>query len=388
MIWRYIVENIIDIILLISALITIASYFTGLIKGARDFILHKSEIELYAVVFFLCLGFGVLYSNLRLITFIISNSFNLLIDEYGFIIKIFATLFSFSVMLRITIRFRQLTGDKVKNQGFIRLFYVLSTIIFSTINVLNFYPYFYIELGYYVYLVDPFLLFLIYLTFFPSFIYIISSWRKNIANIDNKKLKQQLNYLNLPAGFLLIGRLLDFGVIPPLQTTTFTFIINEMFVSIALIIQTIIYFTYTDAMERFSFYFNVKSIFLIENRGKLLFEYEFSKKQESHLPISSRDIILGGITHAINQGLNKYLGIQRMVNTLKIGAYNLLFYYGKNIMGILLATEFSGKTIKNLKKLVEKFEITYEDAMVNWNGDTNFYDPEEVNDWVISIFRG
>ena len=57
-------------------------------------------------------------------------------------------------------------------------------------------------------------------------------------------------------------------------------------------------------------------------------------------------------------------------------------------MGILLATEFSGKTIKNLKKLVEKFEITYEDAMVNWNGDTNFYDPEEVNDWVISIFRG
>ncbi len=342
-------------------------------------------MQLLLLIYLICISFGIIYDSLRLFSFFLFNHLDYWIDRYGFVVKVFSTLISFSVMMRITFKFRELSGNEVKYANFMRGFYVIALLSLSFLNAITFYPQIYFELGLYVYMVDPMLLYVIYPLYSLLLLFLVITGKEIFKYIRNNKIRKKLIILSSIVASLLIGRLLALGLIQSFHSIVLTFLVNYVLVSIILSFFCIFILKYPDFIEEISTYFNVKAIYLIEEKGTLLYQFNF-QQESSQEPITSNQILLGGFIRAINQGLRKYLDIKGIINAINIGNFNLLFKQGKHIYGTLLTTDFTPKTHEKLEKFVMKFEDAYGASLESWKGELDFYKPEILKTWINEIF--
>ena len=135
------------------------------------------------------------------------------------------------------------------------------------------------------------------------------------------------------------------------------------------------FFVKLPPFSEFDWQDKLKSLFLINNAGICLYYKIFNEQKELmdeqliSAALSSINIVLKEMTKS-----EENIG---GVSVIKKKGENVIIYQGKFISGVLYTTEELNfpKIVLNL--FVEKFEMLYQNILLDWKGDLDIFKPTE-----------
>ncbi|MFX1449613.1 MAG: hypothetical protein ACFFCM_02150, partial [Promethearchaeota archaeon] len=320
------------------------------------------------------------------LNFIVSGYIHYDFDRISYIFKLPTVLVTYSLLARLLFKFMEVSGYKTKKYMYIRIFFSIIATTLPIINLFTFYQsYFYEPFGFYMFMVNPILRIIIYCLYTPYLLFIGIKGQKLLIEIKNKDMKKRISYIFTIFGILILGRLLNLGYFLPFSNHILTYIIDYLILSISLLFLSYFAIKYPKMLQSISTYFSVKSIYIIQKSGILIFDYDF-RKEITEDSITPRQILLGGFMHTLNKGLKSFFELTGEVNTINFGNIIVLVKHGKHIIAILSASENNPMVHKKLSLLIEKFETMYEKELENWTEDYVF-NSEDIENMIYEIFR-
>ncbi|MFX0139824.1 MAG: hypothetical protein ACFFDN_39655 [Candidatus Hodarchaeota archaeon] len=332
------------------------------------------------------LGYGVLYDCIRILNFLVSGYFNVYFDKISYLFKLPTVLLTYSFLARIMLKFMEVSGYSIKKYIHIRIFFVGMSIILSFLNLFTFYQsYFYDLFGFYMFMVNPILRIIIYSLYTPFFLFLGINGIKLLSEIKNKGLKRRITFMFTFFGILILGRLYNLGYFFPFSNYISTYIIDFLIVSISLFCLCVFAIKNPEMLQSISTYFSVKSIYIIQKNGTLIFDHDF-KEEIYQDAVSPRQILIGGFIYAVNKGLKSFFDFTGEINVINFGNIIVLIKHSEHIFAILSASENTPIIQQKLSLLIEKFETLYENELENWTGSSVFKS-EDIKSMIYGIFR-
>ncbi len=356
-------------------------------RASIEYLRNKSETNLLIVILFLSFGLGVIYDCSRVIIFATFGTFNENIDTNGFGMKVFLILLAFSIIIRIIIKYSEISGHKTEKDLQIRIFYVLAMILFSVLNIFTFYPtIFYEESGFFVYNVNFILGLHIYGIYIALFIFIMRRSKIILNEIKNEEVKKHVVIPLISIGTLTFERSFSIGYLSPIIESYYIIIIDYLLLTLILFFLCLFIFKYPDTMEVISTYFSIKSVYLVRSNGSLIYEFDFQKEIPKY-PFSPKRLILAGFVYAVSQGFKTVLEFDSEIDTINFGKETLLFKHGKYLFGVLYITETSPSIVKKLTRFIRQFEDYYDKELKEWKGSLSFLEHDKIKNWIYKCFR-
>ncbi len=350
---------------------------------------HSTQLNQFIMIFISLLGYGIIFDCYRVITISIIGFVPEFIDKFNYIVKTITIFLSIIMAVQIAVIMGEQSGHKIKNKLLLRImisFYIVLSCFISILNLFTLSKTETNEMGFYTYQIN-FNLYLIIFIF--AFIFAIFTSNQTIIflkGVRNEKLLIRMILFALIYVSLLIERFANIGIYFVFGNTPEIFIIGIFLLT--LIVAFAFFFTirYPDYLESLSAYFSVKSIYLINNNGLLL--YEFDLQKEFYLsPLASKKILVGGFIYGLARGLPEVLKLGRDVNSINFGDLNLLFKHGKYVIGLLFITDYTPIISVKLNKFIEIFEDKFNVQLENWDGRIDIFDSKIVEDLIFKIFR-
>ena len=337
------------------------------------------------IAFMVSCGFGVGYDCVRILFFTYGFLF-IIFDRIAFNFKIFLTLFSFSLVAKLVFKYSAYSGHKVEKNLYIRIVYLACVVIFSVLNVYTYYPAYVLdEFGYYSYMVEPNLRYIIYFVYLPLCVLVLTQTGLLLKEVKNKQYRKELFFAIIPLALIVLERLQIMGYSYPGSGTINRYIIDYLFILIIMICLCIFILKYPDFFEAVSSYFSVKSIYLIKKNGILIYQYDFREEQKE-FELTSRQLLIGGFIYTLTSGLKKTFNVGD-IDSINVGDITLIFKYGEHILGILFLSEYTAILEKKLSMFIDIFEFSYQEELKNWKGDVTIYEKGRLTNWITEIFR-
>ncbi len=375
---RYIVEILVHVVIIF--------YLISLLRVIIEYLKNRTNINQTFVIMFSSIGYGVLYDCIRILNFLVSGYFNVYFDKISFLFKLPTVLIAYSFLARILFKFMEVSGYNIKKYIPIRIFFLGMFIILSFLNLFTYYQsYFYDLFGFYMYMVNPILRIIIYFLYTPFFLILGIKGMKLLSEIENKVIKRRITCMFTFFGILIMGRLYNLGYFSPFSNYMSTYIIDFLIISISLFCLCSFAIKYPELLQLISTYFSVKSVYIIQKNGTLIFDHDFKEEISQH-PISPKQILLGGFIYAVNKGLKSFFDLTGEINVINFGKLIALIKHGKYIFVILSASENTPTIQQKLNLLIEKFETLYEYELENWTGPSIFKS-EDVKKLIYESFR-
>lgn len=329
-----------------------------------------------------------LWESLRMFFFIYIPIFYDILDEFIFILKSFLIFIGIFVLLELAIKILQKAGLSSKYYIIARITTFMAIPLFS---ILNFCTYIKIgpnELGINEYQVNQILILLFYSIYIPIAVFLYYKINNAKKMFNNKKPVKIFNILIILLISTVVERLIALSYSYYFGTSLNAIIINFCFKLSYTFGLFILLFKYPDFLEFIGVYFDIKSIYLINNKGDTIYRFDF-QSIDHDLPPNSRDLVLGGFIYAISRGLKHIVDVPGELETLKIGNVTIFLTHGKYIFGTLFATENTPILIQKLVAFVKNVENKYRTILENEESPIlKFKDLEkDLNILVSEIFR-
>ncbi|HEY0087230.1 MAG TPA: hypothetical protein VGB37_00205, partial [Candidatus Lokiarchaeia archaeon] len=134
------------------------------------------------------------------------------------------------------------------------------------------------------------------------------------------------------------------------------------------------FFNILPPFNEFDWKDKLEAIFLIDNSGLCLYNKIIKQRKD----LIDENLISAAIS-SINFVLNELTGQkERGISVFKKKGENVIIYPGKYVSGVVYTTEelYYPKVI--LKEFVDKFEMIYENILINWDGEVSIFKPTEI----------
>lgn len=352
-----------------------------------DSLRHQTQIHQHVFIIFLIFGFGIIFEYLRISYFFIFGPIDEFIYRICFYLNCLFIFLSISIALRAMFIFYKQSGNTVKHERYIRIFYSVLPLALSVLNMFTYYKTDVNEFGYYTYQLHPIFYLLIPVFYAPLLIFILIKTKEYLYKIQNKKLTNQMLQFTIIFAFIIIERVISLGMYFILPNSRLTIIADLLVLSFLLTMSLIVLLKNPEFLENISTYFNVKSIYFIKKTGgQLLYSYNFESEQ-SVMAISPNQFLLGGFIHAVTLGLEQLLKDWGKMETIKVGDTFLLFKDGKYVLGIIFTTQVTPMLHLKLLMLMQKFEQLFEKSLQNWTGILKEFESDQIKNWIIENFR-
>ncbi|NVM00949.1 MAG: hypothetical protein HWN67_01315 [Candidatus Helarchaeota archaeon] len=317
----------------------------------------------YLTLFTFCVGAGIFWESSRLFLAFSYHIFYEVLDGFFFLLKSFSAFLGAFVLLELAIKIINKSGLGSKYYNIIRIVYIM---IVPLITLFIFYTNIRIGpdgLGLYEYQVNQVMVPLFYIFYLPVAIFMFLEIRKIQALIKNKK---TIKIYNLFIIFLVLAVFDRFFAIN--YTYYYGNSVPAIFSNFCLkLIYTIsifiLLFKFGNFIEFIGVYFDIKTIYLINNKGMTIYTYNFQYGGKD-LITSSRDLVLGGFMYAISRGLKHIIEATGELETIKIGNKSVIFTQGNYLFGALFATEstpiLKDKLVLFVKNVEDKYKTIFE----------------------------
>ena len=378
--------RVLDIVVIILDFIIAIAFSSLIITFSIHLYKQFTKFKQLMLITLLGFGFGILYDCIRSISWIFSGTFLVEIDSFMFFLKVFLILVGMYCMLGVVVTLNKQSGREIKYVLIIKALYIFLTGFFATLNATTFFTKDTTEFGFYAYQVDEVTYILMLVFYLPFFIFLANESRYFVTKVENPVLTNQFKFLGVLFGFLFVERFYTIGHYYFPFTNVFHLVDLSLLTFISLG-SWILFFRNKNLMDMISTYFNVTSIYLIRKEGgQLLFNHDF-KEQDAQDALSPTRFLLGGFIHAATRGLEHILKIWGKMEAIKIGDTTLLFKDGKYMLGIIFVSENIPIVHLRLIMLMQKFERQFEHALENWTGNLSMFKSDEIQNWVLEIFR-
>ena len=374
------IESVLIIILSVVVVGTVAAL---LIRFFLHYMTHKIELNRLTLIILVCLGFGILYDCLRSIGFLVFGGFTEIIDLTACFMKIFLLLVGLSAVIRLLIIENKQSGNEIKHESYIRLYYYVATGILTVLAGLTLIEVPVSGLTFHVHQIPFFVSFLIILCYVPAII-VIGLHYTSQREITNQKLSRQSILLGVFMIIMASERILSFGnFFVPFYTITLIF---QFSVLTAISFGTFYLFSkYPDFWDELTAYFNVEALYLIKTNGNLIFQYNLGGDKTRIL--SANNFLLGSLIHALTMGFKQTLIGVGKLDTIMIGEKKMVIEEGKHVIGMIFVTTDAKLMKTKLITFVQRFETRFESVFQNWDGSLSEFISEETSNLVNEIFR-
>ncbi|TFG02894.1 MAG: hypothetical protein EU539_12720 [Promethearchaeota archaeon] len=117
----------------------------------------------------------------------------------------------------------------------------------------------------------------------------------------------------------------------------------------------------------------IEAVFIVNNAGICLYYKLFSEKKD----LMDENLISAAISsiNIILQELSETGISNKSISVIKKKGENVIIYQGELISGVLYTTEELNFPKIILKEFVDKFEALYWNILLDWDGDTNIFNP-------------
>ncbi|MFX1449257.1 MAG: hypothetical protein ACFFCM_00360 [Promethearchaeota archaeon] len=102
----------------------------------------------------------------------------------------------------------------------------------------------------------------------------------------------------------------------------------------------------------------IRSIYLITPSGTPLLEKHYDDKQSVHIRVPDKSLDVKNILNNIDS--------QKKIEKMDFNGLKILFGYGKQIIGVLIANQELKILSKKLKEYIEDFEDLFRDVLLKW----------------------
>ena len=376
---------VLNTLLVILVCIIIVPVSSLILRFLIQIIKHRTQVNQLIIGAYFGLAFGLLWECYRILAFVFTGSVDVPFDQFAFAIKFALVLLAVYAIISLLSILSRHSGQEVKHQSFIKSFYFLAAIVFSTLNGFTYYPSELNEFGFYIYQVHPILAVIVLAFYIPGTIYVLFIGGLFIKKIKKKSFYRRMIVLAAVFGSLLVERYLHVIFYP--LFSTYIGVIMDLVVMVIAAIGSFLLFKNISILEEISVYFCVRSIYLISKTGGQMIYGCDLQEVDAEDPLAPDRLLLGGFIFAVTQGLGNSLRTTKEIEIIKFGDITLLFKYTAYLFGVVLVSETVPLVHKKLGILVEKVEDHYKDALENWTGNLSQFKSEEINQWVIEIFR-
>ncbi len=303
---------------------------------------------------FTCFGFVVTYTCIRILFFVFIGEVNMYLDRYFFSLSFFLILLSTSAALKMIFQLTKQSGQKLKYELFVRTFYLVISIVASSINIFFSYSTKPDELGFYMIQVNINLSFVITVLYIPVLFIAYFQTKSIQKRIKDKSFRNQvlifgILFVMVPViNFIYIA---SYWILPNFTLLT---IVYFVFMLGILIIGVMFFFNYPEFLDSFATYFSVKSVFVIKDGGQMLYGHDFLDVEKDYF--SSKELLMGGFVHAISSGLEVSLNSEEKVKTIDLGKIKLIIKHGKYVFAVLSSSEVTESLNNKLEDFLDRFE--------------------------------
>jgi hypothetical protein len=188
-----------------------------------------------------------------------------------------------------------------------------------------------------------------------------------------KKLKRKGLLLFGGMSFMLIGFLLTTDALIEVFGLE-----GRMIGAILQLISVVIlsyFFMSLPPFSEFDWQEKIEALYIVNSSGICLLYKIFSNKKElmNEQLISAAILSINAMLKEITKTGESIKGI----SVIKKKTENVIIYQGSFVSGVLYTSEELNFPKLLLKEFVEKFEKLYQNILLNWNGDTNIFNPTE-----------
>ncbi len=299
---------------------------------------------------------------------------NLFIPESGiFILALVIESFAFGVSIIGFIRMVEISGQErpKKEKIIITTYLLLAFIIVLTIYTFNI-RVVEIEGRSYFGLYSFYLIIGVVTLIIPQIHLLIISI-KNFFKLYELKLRTPLIFFIL-ALFFYLSALFAVVSIIEIRIIAYILLMIALFVGIALIKK------YPNLLPQLGTSFAYQSLFIIRNNGQTLFQKEFAPLVDEIKDRTIINYLIGGFIYAISSGLKEVVkdNTSTHLQTMDFGKIKMVFYYGKEVFGVLFTQEANKVIYNRLKKSIEEFELNF-NQFLKTNPSINLMEGAELS---------
>ncbi len=336
------------------------------------------------------MGYGIIFDCYRIITISFIGFVPEYFDRFNYIIKVAFVFFSVPFTVQTILILSKQSGHEVKNINLIHgimLSYIFTAAFVSVLNM------FYLnktninELGFYTYQINATLYFICVFFALPLMLYTAYlTFGVFIKDIKNKKLQFRLTLFMLIYIPLIIERLNNLGLFAIIPNTAEATMLGLSLLTLIMDFAFLFSIIYPNFLESLSAYFSIRSIYLIKNTGELIYEHNFQEGLSLD-PMSPRKILLSGFMFGITKGLEEILSLKKSDYTMNFGDLTLLFQHGKQVFGLIFASEVTPIMVEKLIKFIKIFEENFLNRLEKWTGRMEDFEKNKIQRWITEIFR-
>lgn len=376
----------IDIIIVILGIITAILAFLLIFRFIIQYMKSKTELNQLIMYFFICIGIGLVYDCVRILTFLYFGSIIEFVDQLFFVMKVLLIFISTFLIFQLAFIFNRQSGQKMESESTIKFINLIGIGVFSFVNFFTFTITNMNELGFYSYQIHEILSYITYAFYLPLFIFMFFKARLFISEIKDKTFSNHILFLTIIVLATLIERFISNAHYTIIPYSVQFIVIDLLTITVLGTITLLMIFKNPEFLEALSTYYSVRSIYLISKKGgQVIFRHNFQiPDEETVLP---DQLLLGGFIYAITSGLEATLQMEGKMEAIRVGDIFIIFKHGKNILGIVFATYETSILHLKLHMLMQRFESYYSSILNNWVGDLTQFDSGILQEWVIEIFK-
>lgn len=359
----------------------------GAFKISVMILKNKTELNKLILYAYTAFVFGSLFDCQRVL---LLNFFGFIyqpIDLYGFLFKTILIFVGISILVRIFYELFKSSGDITKGNIKIRIIYLCLTAIFSIATGFTYVITNTNDQGFYMYQVNFILFVIIQICYSPFLMYVLVKSSYVLKKITDEKVASQSKYFIFTLVILVAERFSSLEIYYIFNNSDYVLLFNlSLMLITAVIFNYLIFFKYPDLLDSIFLFFSLKSLYLVYRNGIIIYQYNFQKRLPMDIEYS-KDFVLGGLLSIIGEGIGPVLSIDQEIRIIDFGDIKIMFKFGKMLFGILLMTENVSNAIERFHKFIEKFEIEYEQELIDWDGDTSYFDKNKIENWINKIIK-
>lgn len=375
---------ILAIVILIISLLYVTSFGIRWLK-------NRTTVNGLIVWFFGCFAIGIMLDCIRVIVIFGLGGVFLNLDTVAHIGKVIAIFVSFTLVVEIHIVLGNYIDQPLKYQKFIRYYLVVLGFIFSALTIIFSKTTPPGEFGFYLFQVDMLFYVFAFIAYLPIALRIFFRKLSVLPAFENKAVFYKLGFFTLltlfiigERGYNLGGYLLVQSVLGiPIELSLLMDFIALLIIS-SMFLVTIIKFP--DFMESVATYHSIKKLYVLNNNGLLIFEYNFENNTLED-GLSSHETLMGGFIYAITQTFKEILKTDEIIKSFSSGNRSVLIHSGEFLFGILVVTEDSSLSHRKLGDFITKYETYYRSDLENWTGEYSKFNRIKILEWIFETLR-
>ncbi len=356
-----------------------------LLRYSFQYLKLKTDMTRLILIGFSALGFGLIYSCARTLSFLVFGGIDGEIDLICFYITVFLALLAVNAAIQIIFILSKQAGHPVKGASIIRYFYLILTFVITFLNLIfnnksNLY-----EFGYYVFQLHPLIFYLIIGFYVPLILFVCFRLLIILKEIKSKRVLTEISVVCVILAALIVERYFNMIYISP---PIYHFLLfNLSFITVIWVSAHIFLSIDPEFLENVSSYFGAKSLYIMrKDNGQIIYTYEF-RKDETESALIENKILLGGFMFAISSGLEDMLEVPGKIEFINFGSITILFTHGNYVFGTMLARDQTPIIQRRFRQFLSKFEFHYKDVLESSMDDLSLLNTKEIDGWITDIFK-